>query len=54
MYCNLMKKEHELTVLIQGERNAHNVQNKYVTKSLVFSLFSFSEADSEVIVSLAI
>lgn len=52
MYCNLMKKEHDLTVLIQEERNAPSVQNKYVRKSLFLFLFSFSEADSEVIVSL--
>jgi len=52
MCCNPMKKEHDLTASIQEERNAHNVQNKYVRKSLAFFLFSFSEADSEVIVSL--
>lgn len=52
MYCNLMKKEHDLTVWIQEERNAYRVQNKCVRTGLGFLLFSFSEGDSEVIVSL--
>lgn len=51
MYCSLMKKEHDLAVLIQEERNTL-FETRMAGKAQASSFISFSEADSEAIAPL--